>query len=465
MPETLTCDVAVIGAGTAGIAAERNARQHGAKTLLIDPEFSGTLCANTGCMPSKLLIAAGRSAQRARGSGLFGIRTGKVSVDGPAVLSRLRDERDRFAAATRQSFDDLPAGTCLRGRARFTGENALVLDDGTRIEAKAVIIATGAQPMVPPPFRDLGDRLLTNETIFELPDLPRSLAVIGAGVIGVELAQAMARLGVRVTIFDLGDRLAGARSDAVHAALKSALEAELDLQLGVEPTPELTESGVTIRWDGGAESFDKVLVASGRPPSLQGLDLEATGLDLDDKGMPEVDPATLQCGEAPIFMAGDANAERPVLHEASAEGAIAGRNAAAFPAVIRSERSLPFTITFTDPPLVSLGEGPEEASAIGTASYADQGRARVEGENHGVAQIYAAEPDGRLLGADLCCAGADHMGHMLGLAVQQKLTVGDLLALPVYHPTLEEGLRGALREICEALSLPGGSDGGGPSGA
>lgn len=82
MPETLTCDVAVIGAGTAGIAAERNARQHGAKTLLIDPEFSGTLCANTGCMPSKLLIAAGRSAQRARGSGLFGIRTGKVSVDG-----------------------------------------------------------------------------------------------------------------------------------------------------------------------------------------------------------------------------------------------------------------------------------------------------------------------------------------------------------------------------------------------
>ncbi|MEC7760303.1 MAG: dihydrolipoyl dehydrogenase [Pseudomonadota bacterium] len=462
----LTCDVAVIGAGTAGIAAERNARAQGAKTLLIDPEFAGTVCATVGCMPSKLLIAAAHRAHDARTASVFGLST-TVEVDGKAVMARVRAERDRFAQATRAGFDDLPEGTCIKGRARFTSPTELVLDDGRTVSASAIVIATGSDPMVPPPYRDLGeDRLLTNRNVFEQADLPESLAVIGAGAIGVELAQAFARLGVRVAIFDQAETVAGARCDRIQAALTEELTKDLDLHLGVSPEPEAVAGGVRITWEGGAQVFERVLVATGRPPSIDGLGLEETGLTLDDQGMPKVDPETLQCGDAPIFMAGDANAARPVLHEASTEGSVAGRNAATYPALTKAERSPSFTITFTDPPLASVGEGPGGSAKIGSADYTDQGRAKVEARNVGLARIYAAAPDGRLIGADLFCPGADHMGHLIAWAVEAGMTATDLLNRPFYHPTLEEGLRGALREVCRAvpLDLPGDRDAGNPPG-
>lgn len=462
----LTCDVAVIGAGTAGIAAERSARGKGAKTLFIDPEFAGTVCATVGCMPSKLLIAAAQRAHDARTAGVFGLST-SVEVDGKAVMERVRAERDKFAKATRDGFEDLPEGTCIKGRARFASPTELVLDDGRTVSAGAIVIATGSDAMVPPPYRDLGeDRLLTNRNVFEQADLPESLAVIGAGAIGVELAQAFARLGVRVAIFDQGKTVAGARCDRLQKSLVEELYKDLDLHLGVSPVPEVVADGVRVTWDGGEDVFERVLVATGRPPSVKDLDLDNTGLTLDDKGMPEVDSESLQCGDAPIFMAGDANTDRPVLHEAATEGSVAGRNAATYPALTRAGRSPSFTITFTDPPLVSIGEGPDDSVTIGSADYTDQGRAKVEARNVGLARLYAAAPDGRLIGADLFCPGADHLGHLIAWAVETGMTASDLLNRPFYHPTLEEGLRGALREVCREvpLDLPGDRDTGNPPG-
>lgn len=462
----LECDVAIIGAGTAGLAAERNARRHGAHTLLIDPYFAGTVCATVGCMPSKLLIAAARAAERARQADEFGIMVGDVQIDGPAVMQRLRHHRDRFARATRKSFADLPDGTCIEGRATFTGPSSLKLDNGDQIEAKAIVIATGSEPSVPEPYQNLGDRVLTNQTIFELEDLPQSLAVIGAGVIGVELAQAMARLGVQVVLFDAETRLAQVRHDDVHTALKAALLDDLDMHLGATPEPEAVENGVKLSWNGQSEVFDRVLVATGRPPSMDGLGLETTGLSLDDKGMPNINPDTMQCEHSAIFVAGDANADRPVLHEASDEGGIAGLNAAAHPAVIQSARSVALTMTFTEPALVSVGTGPETADFTAKADYTNQGRATVDGENQGLAVLYAAAPDGRLIGADLCCPGAEHLGHLLTWAVTQEMTAQDLLSMPIYHPTLEEGLKSALQEICNvaSVSMRNDRDTGVPSG-
>ncbi len=213
MSETLRCDVAVIGAGTAGLAAERAARANGASTLLIDPNFSGTTCATVGCMPSKLLIAASRAAQSARTSRQFGIEVGDVKIDGKAVMQRVRTERDRFVRLTQESFDEIPDGVRQRGLAKFFDPRTLSLDDGRMIEAGSIVIATGSSPSVPDAFAKLGSRILSNETIFDLEDLPNSLAVIGSGSIGLELAQAMARLGVEVTLFDNGDRLGGIRCD------------------------------------------------------------------------------------------------------------------------------------------------------------------------------------------------------------------------------------------------------------
>lgn len=471
----LTCDVAVIGAGSAGIAAERAARKAGARTLLIDPEFRGTLCANTGCMPSKLLIAAAHAAHAVARAPVFGVMAPPARIDGRAVMTRLRHERDHFASTTRESFDDLPQGTAIRSRARFTGPTTLELEDGRRVTAGAVVIATGSRAVVPEGFRDLGPRILTNESVFELETLPRSLAVIGAGPIGLELAQAMGRLGVDVTLFDEGTRLGKARCDTVHQALHAAVSRDITLCLGVETRAEVATDGIRLIWaeaeDGkGAASgravFDRILVATGRVPELEGLDLTAAGLDLDDHGTPRFDRATMQCGTAAVFIAGDADADATLLHEASTEGAIAGRNAARWPDVTPGTRSVPFGLTFTDPPLATIGEDPDEGAICGRSDYSDQGRARAEARAEGAVTLYA-DAHGRLIGADLCCPGTEHLSHLMAWSVQSGATASAVLELPFYHPTLEEGLKSALREICKAthLSEPENRDFGTPPGA
>ncbi|WP_295467705.1 dihydrolipoyl dehydrogenase [uncultured Pseudomonas sp.] len=466
----LHCDVAVIGAGTAGLAAERAARRQGASTLLIDDRWAGTTCASVGCMPSKLLIVAGEAHHAVQRAGTFGIEVGGIRVDGAAVMARVRRERDHFVAATKQGFEKLPAGVAQCATARFVAADRLQLSDGRTIQARSVVIATGSYPLVPAPFDRLGDRALTNDTIFELPDLPRSLAVIGTGPVGLELAQAMARLGVAVTLFGQDDGLGALKDAEVKAELRQILEQDLTLYLNVEVDARREGEGARLSWSGAASGegdFDFVLVAAGRPPRLQGLGLETTGLELDDHGTPLYDPQTMQCGDSSIFIAGDADHDRPVLHEASDEGAIAGHNAACYPEVRPTPRSPAFSLIFTDPPVAVLGNPPDAGSLIGTSSYHDQGRARVEARNQGIARFYAEPGTGKLTGAAMVGPGMDHIGHLLVLALIHGETASSLLDMPFYHPTLEEGLKTGLREICKAAhsSLRSDRDQGSPSGA
>ncbi len=466
----MQCDVAIIGAGTAGLAAQSAAHSAGASTLLIDPYFAGTTCATVGCMPSKLLIAASHAAHAAQTTDQFGIHVPTVQIDGQAVLQRVRDERDRFARLTRESIAKLPDKVRVKARAAFTGANTLKLDDGRTVEARSIVIATGSAPFVPPPFEALGDRMLTNESIFDLKDLPKSLAVIGSGPIGLELAQAMARLGVAVTLFDRKDTLGNVRCAKVHDALQAIIAKDVELKLGVDIEPRRTDDGVSLSWSGestGEDVFDYVLVATGRRPNLDSLDLTNAGIALDDDGVPEHDRGTMQCGESSIFLAGDVADNLPILHEASQDGAIAGRNAVAFPAVNSADRFVPFSLIFTSPPTAQIGQSEEDGVITGTADFDDQGRARVEGVNQGSLTLYAAAPDGRLIGADLCCPAGEHLAHMLAWAVQQGQTATQLLEMPFYHPTIEEGLKTALRTICGAtpLELPKDQDQGSPPGA
>ena len=469
-PPDLHCDVAVIGAGTAGLAAERAARRQGARTLLIDDHWAGTTCASVGCMPSKLLIIAGEAHHAVQRAATFGIEVGEVHVDGVAVMARVRRERDHFVAATKQGFEKLPEGVAQCATARFIAPDRLQLSNGKTIQAKSIIIATGSYPLVPAPFDALGDRALTNETIFELPDLPRSLAVIGTGPVGLELAQAMARLGVAVTLFGQDDGLGALQDTEVKAELRKILEQDLTLYLNVEVDARREGEGVRLSWSGatsGEGDFDYVLVAAGRPPRLKGLGLETTGIELDDHGTPVYDPQTLQCGSSSIFIAGDADHDRPILHEASDEGAIAGHNAACYPEVRTTPRSPLFSLIFTDPPVAVLGSPPDAGSLIGTSSYQDQGRARAEARNQGVARFYAEPGTGKLTGAAMVGPGMDHIGHLLVLALIHGETASSLLDMPFYHPTLEEGLKSGLREICQGAhsSLRGDRDQGSPSGA
>jgi dihydrolipoamide dehydrogenase len=461
--DTLQVEVAVIGAGSAGLAAYRAAKSHGKRVLLIEGGPYGTTCARVGCMPSKLLIAAADAAHAAAGAAAFGVHAA-LRIDGRAVMARVRTERDRFVGFVLESVEHIPAADRLRGSARFLDRQRLQVDAHTVVEAQRIVIATGSSAAVPALLQGAGDRLIVNDDVFEWEDLPASVAVIGSGIIGLELGQALHRLGVRVTIFGRSERLAKLQDPAVLAAASRYLTDELDLRLQTQLL-EVTRQGQDVllrtRNADGSEQTDAyayLLSATGRTPNLQGLGLEHTGIALERHGVPLFDAHTMQCGSSAIFIAGDANNDSPVLHEAVDQGRIAGDNAGRYPALRPGLRHIPLTIAFCDPQIATVGQtywvleaGAPEAFAIGEVSFENQGRSRVLLQNRGLLRVYGEVRSGRLLGAEMIGPRAEHLAHLLAWACQAGMTVTQMLEMPFYHPVIEEGLRTALRDLNEKL--------------
>jgi dihydrolipoamide dehydrogenase len=461
--QTLSVDVAIIGAGTAGLNARREVEKRGGRPIMIESGPYGTTCARVGCMPSKLLIAAAEAAHALDHAPLFGVHAGADRrIDGPAVMRRVQRERDRFVGFAVADTERVPEEQRLRGRARFAAPTTLIVDERVRVEARAVVVAAGSRPYVPPPFDGMRERILTSDDVFELPDLPPSLAVIGTGIIALEIGQAMRRLGVHVALFNRSDRVGPFTDPEIVRVARRDLATEVDLRCGIEVlSAEARERGIRLRWrDGGGalrdETFSAVLVAAGRRPEVADLGLEATGLRLGTEGLPAIDPQTMQCADAPIFFAGDAHGHLPLLHEAADEGRIAGANAMLWPRVERHERRVPLAIAFTDPQIAMVGtrhcDLPEGRHAIGSVVFEDQGRARVAGRNRGRVRIYGESGSGMLLGAEMFGPGMEHMAHLLAWGVQSRMTVHTALTMPFYHPVLEEGLRTALRMLASRLS-------------
>ncbi len=454
-------DVAVIGAGTAGLAAYRAALATTPRVLLIEAGAYGTTCARVGCMPSKLLIAAAEAAHGARHAGLFGVQS-TVSIDGRGVMDRVRRERDRFVGFVLEGVDRIPQAHKAIGRARFVAPQVIDVA-GAVIEARAVVIATGSSPFVGSMFDRVRDRLVVNDDVFAWETLPESVAVFGAGVIGLELGQALHRLGVRVRLFGRGKTVGPLTDPVVKAAALAAFQTELSLDsdsVVTEVLPDGPGVRVVFRDASGreqTETFATALVAAGRRPNLDGLGLDAAGIALDAKGVPVFDRATLQCGSTSVFVAGDANHDVSLLHEAADEGTIAGSNAALYPEVRPGRRRSPLAIVFSDPQIAVVGSTFAELSKTGAfiageVSFENQGRARVMGQNRGAGRVYADAADGRFLGAELAGPRAEHLGHLLGWAHQQKLTIDQMLQMPFYHPVVEEGLRTALRDASVKLA-------------
>lgn len=451
-------DVAIIGAGSAGLAALREVRKRTDSFVLINDGPWGTTCARVGCMPSKVLIEAANAFHRRKDFDRFGIRgTASLAVDIPAVLERVRELRDEFVGGTLKATEDL-GDHAIAGRARLRGPNQIDVD-GRRINARNIVIATGSRPVVPASWHAFGERILTTDTLFEQRDLPQRIAVIGMGAIGVEMAQALARLGVDVIGFGSSRSLAGLSDPIVTETLESLLRDEFAVHLG--SSAELVREGDDLRVHNGKVSVvvDAVLAAMGRRPNIDGLGLETLGVALDQRGMPAVDPHTTRIGDLPVFFAGDANGYAPILHEAADEGHIAGLNAVAASPRCFTRRT-PIAIVFSAPNIAVVGkrhsELDEAATIVGAVSFERQGRARAALQDKGVMRIYADRHRGVLLGAEMCAPAGEHMAHLLALAIDRSLTVHDLLRLPFYHPVLEEGMRSALREL--AAQLPKCSD-------
>lgn len=462
-------DVAIVGAGTAGLAALREVRKRTENIVLINAGPYGTTCARVGCMPSKALIAAANAFHTRTKLDEFGIRGGDaLAADIPAVLHRVRVLRDHFVSGVLRATQVLGARN-IAAHARLDGPNRLIA--GERIfEAGQIILAPGSSPIVPGPWREFGDRIITSDTLFEQQDLPRRIGVIGLGAIGVEIAQALARLGIEVHGFDGAARVAGISDAKVAQVAQDLLAQEFAIHLGAQVELAQAGDGISIGWDGGKVVVGKVIAAVGRRPNIADLGLETLGVPLDDRGMPDVDPTTMRIGDTPVFLAGDADGHRPLLHEGADDGHIAGLNAISEEPVHLARRT-PLGVVFSDPQIASVGQRLDECDpadvVVGEVSFDKQARARTMQENRGLIRLHAARADGRLIGAEMVVPAAEHMAHLLALAIGQKLTVHDLLRMPLYHPTHEEGLRSALRTLARQLPPCSRSDlaGCGPMGA
>ena len=455
-------EVAVIGAGTAGLAAYRAVVQAGKRAIIIEGGPHGTTCARVGCMPSKLLIAAAEAAHDVHKWNELGIRLeGHVAIDGKAVMARVRRERDRFVGFVLEGVANIPAQNHLRGRARFIDDHTLQVDDHTRLTFERAVIAAGSSPATPAVLRQAGDRLVVNDQVFDWDDLPRSVAVFGPGVIGLELGQALHRLGVRVRLFGRASGIGPLSDPQVRDYAMRVLQDELALEPDAQVQRiERTDEGVAIRYahrDGSiaTEIFDSVIAATGRVPNVRTLGLEHTTLALDRDGVPLFDRTTMQCGTSHIFIAGDVNNDVPLLHEAADEGRIAGENAAGYPDVRAGLRRTPLGIVFCDPQIATLGQRYADLApgshVTGTVSFEDQGRSRVMLRNKGLLHVYAEIGSGRIVGAEMIGPDAEHLAHLLAWAVQGRLTVAEALERPFYHPVVEEGLRTALRDAAAKL--------------
>jgi dihydrolipoamide dehydrogenase len=457
-------EIAVIGAGTAGMRAYREAAKVTDSVLLIEGSQFGTTCARVGCMPSKLLIAAAEAAHwgtRAQG---FGVKYAPPEIDGKAVMKRVRDERDRFVSFVVEAVESWPKAHRAIAAARFKSDHELELSDREIVRADRIVIATGSRTHVPSVLEGLGNRLITSDDIFGWENLPQSVVVFGGGVIGLELGQALHRLGVRVAVFGR-DHLVGPLTDPeVLVAARSLFSQDFEFHPhGEVGRYSRTSDGVEIEYVLNDKiqtaQFDYALVATGRRPNIDKLGLENTSLELDERGVPFYNDYNGRCGDSHIFIAGDANNRLPLLHEAADEGYIAGYNAAHYPEVRRFARSTPITVVFTDPQIMMVGETYAQLAdrgadfAIGEVEWSDQGRSRVMLVNKGLLRVYGERNTGKFLGAEMIGPSAEHIAHLLAWSRQSDLSVSQMLERPYYHPVIEEGVRTALRNLNFALEM------------
>jgi len=459
-------DVAIIGAGTAGMVAYQRVRKVTDKVVLIEGDQYGTTCARVGCMPSKLLIAAADNAYQMAQGELFGLSAGNITVDGKRVMARVRSERDRFVGSVIRSVEKFPEEHRIKGHARFAGPNRLIIGNEIEVHAKRIVIATGSRPNIPGFLKEAKDRLVVNDDIFEWQDLPESVVVFGPGVIGLELGQALSRLGVRVRMFGVGGAVGPIHDDSIREYALKRFNEEFPLDPdGDVKRVERVDGGVAVTFTDGnsgekTETFEYLLAATGRRPNVDSLDIQNADIELDDKGMPVFDPHTLRCGQSPIFIAGDANSALPLLHEAADEGRIAGNNAASYPEVRAGLRRTPLAVVFTDPQIATVGLTIDEVDkrcqgcfAVGEVSFEDQGRSRVIGKNSGLLRVYGEHGSGLFMGAEMFGPAAEHIAHLLAWSAQRRLTVSEMLEMPFYHPVIEEGLRTALKDLNRNLSI------------
>jgi dihydrolipoamide dehydrogenase len=454
---TREVEVAIIGAGSAGLYAMGQVKRFTDNFVLIDGGKLGTTCARVGCMPSKVLIQIAEDFHRKSIFNREGIE-GKehLRINLADAMEYVQDMRDTFVDRTlTHSIDQLEEDKLIASYAHFIDANTLATDDGQIIKARKIIIATGSRPVIPAAWQKFAERIITTDDFFELEDLPESIAVIGLGVIGLEIGQSLQRMGVKVTAIDQLNTIGGIEDAEVNTAAIEIIGKEMPLWLGHTADISEQEDG-KLKVTAGEQSVvvDKVLVSIGRKSNTDKLNLDALELSFNKHGAPIFNPHTMQLGKYPIYIAGDATATKAILHEAGFEGRVAGYNAMQDKNTAFKHKT-PLAITFCDPNIVTVGaqlaELDHNATVIGEIKLAPVGRALIMGKNRGLIRIYADRASAKILGACMISVKGENLGHLLCWAIEMKLTVMDMLKLPFYHPVIEEALQAALYDLYSKL--------------
>ena len=447
MVERLDVDICVIGAGSGGLSVAAGASQLGQKVVLIERGKMGGDCLNYGCVPSKSLIAAARAAHAVRGAARFGIAGGEPAINYGRVRDHVRGVIGAIAPNdSEERFTGLGVRV-IRAAARFTGRDEVEAGD-VRVRARRFVIATGSSASVPPiPGLGAGGvPYLTNETIFDLDQAPGHLLIIGGGPIGCELAQAQRRLGCRVTLLEAATLLPKDDPELVDFVRRRLRAEGVEIREGV--TVKRVEGTVgdlaaVLEAAGNEERIagTHLLIATGRRPNLEGLDLEAAGVHASAKGI-EVD-ARLRTSNRKIYAIGDAIGGYQFTHMAGYHAGIVIRNAL-FRLPARVDHAAVPWVTYTDPELANVGLIEAEARRIhGDAvrlarwSFHDNDRAQADRETDGLIKI-TADRRGRILGAGIV---GPHAGELLltwSLAIAKKATLRDIAGLIAPYPTLSE---------------------------
>ena len=443
-------DLVIVGLGSAGIVAAQFAARLGLRVAAVERDRVGGDCLWTGCVPSKALLASAKAAHTMRHADRYGLKPVAGEIDTTAVWERLRAIQQELADSTDDPQHLVDAGVdVLLGAARVTGPGEVVVDGHGPLRTRYVLLATGSRPAVPgiPGLDDAG--ALSPETLWDLRRAPASVVVIGGGPIAIELAQALTRLGARVTVLEREARILPREEPELAELLARRLRVEgVEIHTGVsiavvETTPD---GGRTVRGaaDGrtGAWTADAILLAAGRSANVEGLGLEALGIDFGPKGV-VVDDA-LRTAAKTVYAAGDVAGRHLFTHSAGFEGARAVRNMF-FPRREQRRVVVPWC-TFSDPELAHAGMTVAEARAahgddVRVWRHDLAGSDRARADSAGAGAIVLVTVKGRLVGAHVLAPAAGELIGELVLAIEQGMKLEDLAGVVHVYPTISTGIQ------------------------
>lgn len=445
-------NMVVIGAGTGGLVTAAAVAGLGGRVALIEENLMGGDCLNFGCVPSKALLRSARAVADVRRASQFGVVVdGDVTVDFPAVMRRLRRIRSEISHHdSAERFSELGVDVFI-GRGEFTGRDTIQVGEQTLKFARACV-ATGARAAVPP-IEGLSEApFLTNESLFDLTELPPRLAVVGGGVIGCEMAQAFARFGSQVALFEMDTRILPREEADAAAVVHEALAADgVDFHLNatVSKVDHQTTDGPFARIrltddDGQTSEVDALLIATGRRPNVTGMGLETAGVEYDERTGIVVDDR-LKTTNSDVFAVGDVATEFQFTHAADFMARNVVRNALFFGRQKFSDLLIP-RCTYTEPELAHVGPNPDELDVeydTETRPFAEVDRSKLEGDTDGFVRFYLRAGSDEILGATIVGAHAGELISEVTVAMQAGMGLGDLADVIHPYPTRSEALRQA----------------------